>query len=115
VVTVLAALLVLVAAAGTYFGLRYRSASEALDNERALDAARTAALAAGAQYAVDLSSYDYQNLDKSFGAVIAHSTDAFAQQYRGSAADCAPRWSPRSRWRPARCSTRPSSRPIRPG
>ena len=81
-VTVLAALLVLVAAAGTYVGLRYRAANDALRTERAQDAARTAASAAGARYAVDLSSYDYQSLDRDFGEVIAHSTDAFAQQYR---------------------------------
>ncbi|HEY4021517.1 MAG TPA: hypothetical protein VGM75_22700, partial [Pseudonocardiaceae bacterium] len=82
VVTVLAALLVLVAAAGTYFGLRYRATNEALATERAQDAARSAALDAGARYAVDLSSYDYRNLDKSFAAITANSTDAFAQQYQ---------------------------------
>jgi Mce-associated membrane protein len=82
VVTVLAALLVLVAAGGTYFGLRYRSANDALRTEQALDAARTAASAAGARYAVDLSSYDYRKLDKSFAAITANSTDAFGQQYQ---------------------------------
>ncbi|HEY2698283.1 MAG TPA: hypothetical protein VGJ45_22675 [Pseudonocardiaceae bacterium] len=81
-VTVLAALLVLVAAGGTYFGLRYRSANDALRTEQALDAARTAASAAGARYAVDLSSYDYRNLDKGFAAITANSTDAFGQQYQ---------------------------------
>ena len=81
-VTVLAALLVLVAAAGTYFGLRYRSASTALSTEQALDAARTAAAGAGARYAVDLSSYDYRDLDKGFAAITANSTPTFAQQYQ---------------------------------
>lgn len=80
--TVLVALLVLVAAAGTYFGLRYRSANDALNAEHALDSARSAALNAGARYAVDLSSYDYRNLDKSFAAITANSTGAFAQQYQ---------------------------------
>jgi Mce-associated membrane protein len=82
VVTALAALVVLVAAAGVYFGLRYRTADNALRTEQTLDLARTAATAAGAQYAVDLSSYDYRNLDKSFGTITANSTDAFAQQYQ---------------------------------
>ena len=81
-VTVLAALLVLVAAAGTYFGLRYRSANEALNAEASLGAARTAATSAGAQYAVDLSSYDYRNLDKGFGAITSNATPTFAQQYQ---------------------------------
>jgi Mce-associated membrane protein len=82
VVTVLAALLVLVAAAVTYYGLRYRSADQALSSETAVDAARTAASSAGARYAVDLSSYDYRNLEKGFAAITANSTDAFAQQYQ---------------------------------
>jgi Mce-associated membrane protein len=82
VVTVLAALLVLVAATGTYFGVRYRAANEALRTEQAGDAARTAASNAGARYAVDLSSYDYRDLDRSFAAITANSTDAFAQQYQ---------------------------------
>jgi Mce-associated membrane protein len=82
VVTVLAALLVLVAAGGVYFGLRYRSANEALRTEQSLDAARSAASAAGATYAVDLSSYDYRNLARSFAAINTNSTDAFAQQYQ---------------------------------
>jgi Mce-associated membrane protein len=82
VVAVLAALLVLVAAGGTYLGLRYRSANDALRTEQALDAARAAASAAGARYAVDLSSYDYRNLDRSFATIAANSTDAFAQQYQ---------------------------------
>jgi Mce-associated membrane protein len=78
----LAAVLVLVAAAGTYFGLRYRSASAALSSEQAVDAARAAALDAGAKYAVELSSYDYRDLDKSFAAITAVATPTFAQQYR---------------------------------
>ena len=78
----LAALLVLVAAGGTYFGMRYRAADVALRSEQVLDAARTAALVAGARYAVDLSSYDYRDLDKGFAAISANSTDAFAQQYQ---------------------------------
>ncbi|HEX4226435.1 MAG TPA: hypothetical protein VHZ97_28995, partial [Pseudonocardiaceae bacterium] len=81
-VTVLAALLVLIAAAGTYFGLRYRAANDALTTEHALDTARSAALTVGARYAVDLSSYDYRNLDRSFAAITTNSTDAFAQQYQ---------------------------------
>lgn len=81
-VTVLAALLVLVAAAGTYVGLRYRAVSAALSSEQAVDAARSAASAAGARYAVELSSYDYRNLDTSFAAVTADATPTFAQQYR---------------------------------
>jgi Mce-associated membrane protein len=81
-VTVLVALLVLVAAAGTYFGLRYRSANDALRGEQALDTARSAALDAGARYAVDLSSYDYRDLATSFGAITANATPTFAQQYQ---------------------------------
>ncbi|HJP78132.1 MAG TPA: hypothetical protein VJ914_27915 [Pseudonocardiaceae bacterium] len=80
--TVLAALLVLVAAAGVYVGLRYRSAGQALAAEQAADAARTAALDAGAKYAVALSSYDYRDLDQSFAAIAADATPTFAQQYR---------------------------------
>ena len=82
VVTVLAALVVLVAAAGTYFGLRYRTANDALRTEQSIDVARAAASAAGETYAVDLSSYDYRSLDRSFAAITTNSTDAFAQQYQ---------------------------------
>ena len=63
-VATLAAVLVLVAAAAVYFGVRYHSVSTALTSQNAADSARVDALAAGSQYAMELSSYDYHDLDR---------------------------------------------------
>jgi Mce-associated membrane protein len=81
-VAVLAAVVVLAAAVAVYFGLRYRSVSTALAGQNAVNSARADALAAGGRYAVDLSSYDYRDLDRGFGTVIASSTAAFAKGYQ---------------------------------
>jgi Mce-associated membrane protein len=39
-------------------------------------------LAAGKTYAINLSSYNYKNLDANFKTVTAHSTGSFAKQYK---------------------------------
>lgn len=76
--TVLVVILLLAAAAG-YLGSRAILLSRqatALANER------TQALADASAYAVDLTSYDYRNLDVGFGKVINESTPSFGGQYR---------------------------------
>jgi len=55
-----------------------------LNSENSLNSSRTSALAAAKGYAVDLASYNYQNLDKDFGKVLAESTPAFKQSFRQS-------------------------------
>lgn len=73
---ILAALLVLAVLGGLGF-----AASEFF-TQRAEKHARSEALAAAKRYAVDLSSYDYQDLNGNFQAVERNSTGAFGKQYR---------------------------------
>lgn len=49
---------------------------------RSIDAAQTDALVAARGYAVDVTTYDYQQLDKDFSWIDDGATPAFARQYR---------------------------------
>jgi Mce-associated membrane protein len=80
--TVLAALVVVLGAAAAYLGVRYHSTWTALASQNALNSARADAVAAGARYAVDLSSYDYHDLDRDFALVTTNSTATFAKSYQ---------------------------------
>lgn len=74
------AIVVLALAASTaYFGYQWHQQGQA-DQTAAAD--RSAALAAGKSYAVDLSSYDYRNLNANFKSVTANATGSFAKQYK---------------------------------
>jgi Mce-associated membrane protein len=75
--TVLVVILLLVAAAG-YLGLRAVTLSR---QATTLATERSEALSDAARYAVDLTSYDYQDLTTAFTAVADDSTPAFAKQY----------------------------------
>ncbi|GAA1194045.1 hypothetical protein [Prauserella alba] len=73
---IIAALLVLAVLGGLGF------AASAFFAQRAEDQARTEAVAAAKRYAVDLSSYDHQDLDGNFQAVERNATGEFGRQYR---------------------------------
>lgn len=73
---VIAAVLVLAVLGGLGF------AASLFFGQRAEEQARTEALGAAKRYAVDLSSYDHQNLDGNFQAVERNATGQFGQQYR---------------------------------
>ncbi|MBB3664853.1 Mce-associated membrane protein [Prauserella sediminis] len=57
-------------------------AASAFFAQRAEQQARTEALAAAERYAVDLSSYDHEDLDGNFRTVQSNATGQFGQQYR---------------------------------
>jgi Mce-associated membrane protein len=76
--TVLVVILLLAAAAG-YLGFRAVSLSRQAD---AAATERTTVLSAAGRYAVDVTSYDYRDLDGSFARVYGESTASFAGQYR---------------------------------
>jgi Mce-associated membrane protein len=78
--TVLVVLLLLAAAAG-YLGARALTLSR---QANALAAERSTVVALAGRYAVDLTSYDYQNLDAAFAKVAGESTADFAKQYRST-------------------------------
>ena len=56
----------------------------ALSNEHAQASSRTSALAAARSYAVQLASYDYQDLQGGFAAVAADSTPSFRRSFTES-------------------------------
>ncbi|PKW17521.1 hypothetical protein [Saccharopolyspora spinosa] len=53
-----------------------------LHQERAAADARTRALESARTYATDLSTYDFNDLDRNFAAVTANSHGQFAEQYK---------------------------------
>ena len=55
-----------------------------LRHQEAIGSARTAALAAGDTYSVELASYDYRHLDQDFGVVRAHSSPTFQASFSQS-------------------------------
>ncbi|KAA5834200.1 hypothetical protein F1721_10825 [Saccharopolyspora hirsuta] len=67
-------LVAILAVLGT-FGLQ-------LQRARAVEDARRTALEAARTYAADLSTYDFNNLDRNFSAVTANSHGEFAVQYK---------------------------------
>jgi Mce-associated membrane protein len=52
-----------------------------LNNKDAVDNARTNALSAARTYAIELSSYNYQNLNQDFATVESHSTPTFKKSF----------------------------------
>jgi Mce-associated membrane protein len=76
--TVLVVILLL-AAAAAYLGVRAVTLSR---QATSLDIERSEALSDASRYAVDLTSYDYRNLDTAFAVVAGESTPAYARQYR---------------------------------
>ena len=56
----------------------------ALSNQDALGSSRTSALAAARTDAVQLASYDYRDLGRDFGAVVAKSTPSFRRRFTES-------------------------------
>jgi Mce-associated membrane protein len=73
--------ILLLAAAAGYLGVRaYTLSAEAttLANQRDL------AISEASRYAVDLTTYDYHDLDQAFAKVTADSTPAYASQYRSA-------------------------------
>lgn len=73
---VAAALVVAVAAAATFGVL--------LQRKLATDRAAAEALATAKAYAVTVTSYDYQNLDRNFADVLDGATGEFKDQYAGA-------------------------------
>jgi Mce-associated membrane protein len=71
---VLALVVVLLGVVG-YLGTQLRQQQAAAE-------ARTTALDAARTYATDLSTYDFNNLDRNFAAVTANSHGQFAEQYK---------------------------------
>ena len=55
-------------------------------HDRHIDSARSGALRAAQQYAVDFSSYDYRNLDQNFSRTAADLTGSFKTSYTQTAA-----------------------------
>ncbi|UYP19297.1 hypothetical protein OED52_01575 [Rhodococcus sp. Z13] len=77
---ILIVLLVLAVAAATFFGFRWWQAEQ--------DASlRDDAVARAREYAVALGTYDYRTFDDNIAAVTANSTEEFAAEYDGIAAD----------------------------
>jgi Mce-associated membrane protein len=56
----------------------------ALGNQDALGSSRTSALAAARTDAVQLASYDYRDLGRDFGVVVANSTPSFRRRFTES-------------------------------
>jgi Mce-associated membrane protein len=78
--TVFVVLLLLAGAAG-YLGVRaFTLSRQATD----LATERSEALSDASRYAVDLTSYDYQDLDTAFAVVAGDSTPAYGAQYRSA-------------------------------
>lgn len=50
--------------------------------QQRLDAARSQAESAGREYATDLATYDYHDLNGNFTKITANATGKFAQQYK---------------------------------
>lgn len=73
----LAVLLVAGIAAGVTFGLLYKGKTD-------VQAASNAALDTARSYAVTVTTYDYQNLDKNFADVLDGATGTFKDQYTGA-------------------------------
>ncbi|MCU1685376.1 MAG: hypothetical protein JWQ81_6115 [Amycolatopsis sp.] len=73
----LAVLLVAGIAAGIVFGLMVKGKND-------VQAANDAALSTARSYAVTVTSYDYQNLDKNFADVLDGATGTFKDQYTGA-------------------------------
>ena len=76
-VLVLSGLLVLALVAATTFGVL-------LAKRSAADRAGAEALATAQAYAVTVTSYDYQNLDRNFADVLDGATGEFKDQYSGA-------------------------------
>jgi Mce-associated membrane protein len=76
-VLVLSALLALAVVAATTFGVL-------LERRSAADRAGAEALATAQAYAVTVTSYDYQNLDRNFADVLDGATGEFKDQYSGA-------------------------------
>jgi Mce-associated membrane protein len=74
---VVAAVLVLAVAAAVTFGVL-------LQQRAATDRAGAQALATAKAYAVTVTSYDYQNLDRNFADVLDGATGEFKDQYSGA-------------------------------
>lgn len=53
-----------------------------LRTSNAVAEARSSASEAGRQYALDLTTYDYRNLEGNFAAVTQNSTEKFGEQYK---------------------------------
>jgi Mce-associated membrane protein len=71
--------ILLLAASTGYLGARAFALS---GQATALADERAQALSDASRFAVDLTSYDYRNLNAAFDAVVADSTAAFGAQYR---------------------------------
>jgi Mce-associated membrane protein len=78
--TVLVVILLLAGAAG-YLGVRAVTLGRQAD---ALAAERSTLVSLGGRYAVDVTSYDYRDLDGGFARVTAESTPSYAKQYRSA-------------------------------
>lgn len=78
--TVLVVILLLAAATG-YLGARAFALSRQASQ---LAAERAQALSDASRFAVNLTSYDYRNLNAAFDAVVADATPAFGRQYRAT-------------------------------
>lgn len=74
--------LVVVAAGGALAAV----GTHRLSHDNALADARSGALAAARQIAVDFAAYDYRRLDQDFARVAGESTGSFRDQYLKSAA-----------------------------
>jgi Mce-associated membrane protein len=79
VAVVLAVVLLAAIAGAVTFGLLYKDKAD-------VDSASTEALNVARSYAVTVTSYDYQNLDKNFADVIDGATGEFKDQYSGASA-----------------------------
>ncbi|WP_158886732.1 hypothetical protein [Amycolatopsis anabasis] len=77
VAAALAVLFVAGIAAGVTFFLLYKDKSD-------VDSAKDAALSTARSYAVTVTTYDYQNLDKNFADVLDGATGEFKDQYTGA-------------------------------
>jgi Mce-associated membrane protein len=77
VAALVAAVLVLAVAAAVTFGVL-------LQQRAATDRAGAQALATAKAYAVTVTSYDYQNLDRNFADVLDGATGEFKDQYSGA-------------------------------
>ncbi|WP_020668786.1 hypothetical protein [Amycolatopsis nigrescens] len=76
--TLLAAALLLAAVgAGVTFALLFKDKAE-------VDSAANAALGTARSYAVTVTTYDYQNLDRNFADVLDGATGEFKDQYTGA-------------------------------
>jgi Mce-associated membrane protein len=81
---ILGVVAILLAVALALTALQLGDKGSTLDGARALDGARTSALAAARTYAVELAGYDYRHLDQDFGVVLSHSTPSFASKFSKS-------------------------------